>query len=159
MCIILWCPIFTGIHLKFEVSVSLAQIFSYLFTADTCAFVQRFVTMCRSGVYKGVDENKTEMLQHLQSVRVSPYRDYNVISGVGVWCQVEVRVYDKKVPGVRMALVAGNINSVWPPLCWEWWEWMTRTHTHGNLASQCHWRLRRWPVSTRDNSRYDIREA
>lgn len=38
------------------------------------------------------------MLQHLQSVLVCAYRDYNVISGVGIWCQVEVRVYDKKSP-------------------------------------------------------------
>lgn len=107
--------------------------------------------------------NKKEVLKHLQSDLARAYRDYNVISGVSVWCQVEVRVYDKKVPGVRMALVARNINSVWPLLCWEWWQCVTHTHTHthtdvhSNLASQCHWRLRRWPVSTRDNHQRDIR--
>lgn len=78
--------------------------------------------------------NKKEVLKHLQSDQARAYRDYNVISGVGVWCQVEVRVYDKKVPGVRMALVARNINSVWPLLCWEWWQCVTNTHTHTFIA-------------------------
>lgn len=36
----------------------------------------------------------------------SAYHDYNVISGVGVWCHVEGKVYDKTVPGVKTALVA-----------------------------------------------------
>lgn len=56
-----------------------------------------------------------------------------------------------------MALAAGNINSVWPLLYWGWWQCVTHTHIHGNLASQCHWRLLRWPVSIRDSHQRDIR--
>lgn len=107
------------------------------------------------GVYGITKQRRVTTL----AVLVCAYRDYNVISGVGVWCQVEVRVYDKKVPGVRVALAAGNINSVWPLLCCGWWQCVTHTHTHvhGNLASQCHWRLLRWPVSIRDSHQRDIR--
>lgn len=55
-----------------------------------------------------------------------------------------------------MALVAGDINSVWPLWCCQWWQCVTQTCIHGNLASQCHWRLRRWPVSTRDGYQCDM---
>ena len=97
------------------------------FCGEMCESVQK------SCIWKG-KRNKSipkreREFQPLQSLLVCAYRDYNVISGVSVWCQVEVRVYDKKVPGVRMAVAAGNINCVWPILGDDDSVWHTHTHS------------------------------
>lgn len=64
----------------------------------------------------------------------------------------------RKSPGSERLWQRGNINSVWPLLCRGWWQCVTHTHVHGNLAPQCHWRLLRWPVSIRDSHQRDIKE-
>lgn len=78
---------------------------------------------------------KTKTIVEKEEQQHLAYHDYNVISGVGVWCQAEVRVYDKKVPEVTLALVVRDINPVWPLPCRLWWQCVTQTRIRITLGS------------------------
>lgn len=107
------------------------------------------------GSMKG--KKKTRELQHLYWV-LWAYRDYNVISRVGIWSQVEVRVYDKSPWGQSGSGSGGHKFRVASAVRCGWWQCARHARIRGNLAPQCHWTVLGWPVSVWDGRRRDMKE-